>query len=480
MRTGSCLAALSVVGISCAATSGPPIAPGPRSGVSRAAPAPPERPALVNQATLGPVVIKKWRLGNGMEVILLPDATATSVTYMTWFRVGSRHEDAPAGETGLAHLFEHLMFTQTKGARESGEFDRRMEEVGAGVNAMTYYDFTAYVNELPPEALPVAVALEADRMVNLALTDEQVRTERDVVAEERLSSVEDNVDGLLDEMLWAQAFRSHPYRFPVIGLMKDIKAVTREKATRFYRTYYAPNNAVLVVAGRFEPEALLEAVHERYGPLPASEALPADTLRPERAPKSEVRAEVERPVPADRLAVGYPAPALGADDRAAFDVLDEILTGGPSCRLYRRLVVEKQIASSVDGGAAPTKDPGLYTLWVQMTKGHKATQAESIIDEEIAALTKAPVSEQELRKAKNRLETAFWRGLSSSEGRASQVGEFDVVAGDYRKLLSRAEEIARVTAEDVRRVAEVYLAPRARSVVVARPKPAAGAQSGSS
>src|SRR3954469_7595713 len=177
---------------------------------------------LLGRASMGSLSVAKWRLDNGLEVILAPDPSARSVSYTTWFRVGSRHENAAAGETGLAHLFEHLMFTQTKGAAQEGEFDRRMEELGGNSNAMTSLDFTAYTDELPPAALPLAVELEADRMVNLALTKKQVENERDVVIEERLSSVEDSVEGLLDEMMHMQAFTRHPYRFPVIGLMKDI------------------------------------------------------------------------------------------------------------------------------------------------------------------------------------------------------------------------------------------------------------------
>src|SRR6185436_13879044 len=183
-----------------------------------------------------------------------PDPSATAVAYMTWFRVGSRHENEAAGETGLAHLFEHLMFTQTKGSAD-GAFDKAMEEVGGGANAMTYYDFTAYTDDLPPDALPLAVELESDRMLNLDLRAKQVETEREVVVEERLGSVEDSVDGTLDELLYGQAFAKHPYRWPVIGRMKDIKAVTRDKAIAFYRQHYAPNNAVIVVAGKIDAVA---------------------------------------------------------------------------------------------------------------------------------------------------------------------------------------------------------------------------------
>jgi zinc protease len=427
-------------------------------------------PALVSQAQLGPLTVTKHRLGNGLEIILAPDPAATSVAYTTWYRVGSRHEKAAAGETGLAHLFEHLMFTQTKGAREPGEFDRRMEEVGGNVNAMTSYDFTAYVDDMPPDALPLAIKLEADRMVNLALTKKQVETEREVVAEERLSSVEDSVDGLLDEMLHLQSFKTHPYRYPIIGLMKDIKAVTADKALDFYRTFYAPNNAVVVAAGKLEPTATLAAIAAAYGELEASR-VPADTLAPERAPATPVRGEVVRPVPADRVVVGMPAPPLAHADRPAYELLVELLAGGPSSRLYRRLVVEDELASSVHGDAPATRDAPILGLWVQMTRGHTAAEAEAVIEPELARLGAEPVPAAELEKARAQLETALWRGLTSSEGKAEQLGEFELCAGDYRRLLGRASEYGRVTAADLTRVAAAYFSPQARAVIVAKPRP---------
>jgi len=461
------LLAVSLVGVSCASAA--------RSGgfpynVIRKVRSAASPPVLVNRAALGSMTVSKYRLGNGLEVILAPDPGATSVAYTTWYRVGSRHENAAAGETGLAHLFEHLMFTQTKSAKEPGDFDRRMEEVGGNVNAMTSYDFTAYTDDMPPDALPLAITMEADRMVNLALTKKQVETEREVVVEERLSSVEDSVEGLLDEMMHLQTFKTHPYRFPIIGLMKDIKAVTTDKALAFYRTYYAPNNAVVVVAGKLDEAATLDRIAKAYGGLGASKP-PAETAKPEKTPQAAVRGEVERPVPADRFVLGLPAPALAHPDRAAYELLAEILAGGPSSRLYRRLVIEDEIASSVVGDVPPTRDPSIYALWVQMTKGHTAAEAEAVIEPELLRLGSEAVSAAELDKARAQLETAFWRGLTSSEGRAEQLGEFEVCAGDYRKLLERAPEYGKVTAEDLTRVAAAYFTPGARALFVAKPKP---------
>src|SRR6185503_1197769 len=256
--------------------------PGARAGASGAA-------TEVSRAAFGALSCSKWRLENGLTIVLLPDASATSISYTTWYRVGSRDEDEAAGETGLAHLFEHLMFTQTKSHAE-GAFDRAIESAGGNANAMTYYDYTAYVNDVPPSALGVTARLEADRMVNLDLRKRQVDNERDVVVEERLSSVEDSVDGTLDELMYKQAFKTHPYRWPVIGWMKDIKAVTQEKAVAFYRRHYTPDNAVVVVTGRFEEATGLAIVAEAYAGIAGGSGGARGEAKPERAPAAEVRA----------------------------------------------------------------------------------------------------------------------------------------------------------------------------------------------
>ncbi|HXT96133.1 MAG TPA: pitrilysin family protein [Polyangia bacterium] len=468
MMNGGHTAALSVLALlGCAAAAtrrGAPTVTGRGGGTTGAAPPATE----IARAALGTLTVSKWRLPNGLEVVLLPDPRATSVSYMTWFRVGSRNEDEAAGETGLAHLFEHLMFTQTKNA-EANAFDSKMDAVGGSTNAMTYYDFTAYVDDIPPAELTLAITLEADRMINLDLRKAQVENERDVVAEERLASVEDNVDGMLDELMYKQAFKTHPYRWPVIGSMKDIKSITQERAVAFYRKYYAPNNAVLVVAGKIDEAAALAAIAEGYGALLPSKHLPKDEAKPERAPAAEVRATVTRPVPADRLVIGFPAPALGAPDRAAYEVLNELLAGGPSSRLNRVLVVDRQWASSVHGDIAPTRDPGLYAIWIQMTRGHTAEEAERLVVETAADLAAHPVSAAELGKAAARMEAEFWQQLGSSHGRAETLGAFEIAAGDFRALLARGAEYAQVTPADVQKAAATYLGTGARSVVIARP-----------
>src|SRR5262245_54692377 len=207
------------------------------------------------------LTVRMHRLENGLQVILLRDPAAPVFAYQTWFAVGSRHEKE--GTTGIAHLFEHLMFNQTE-TLAPGEFDRKLETVGGETNAATWVDWTYYRDNLPQAELPLVVALEADRMAHLVLGDKQVESEREVVANERRFRVEDDVDGFLNEELFKLAFTVHPYHWPTIGWMKDIHAISIDDCRAFYRTYYAPNNATLVVVGDVDEERVLALVEQHY------------------------------------------------------------------------------------------------------------------------------------------------------------------------------------------------------------------------
>jgi len=251
---------------------------------------------------------------------------------------------------------------------------------------------------------------------------------------------------------------------------KELTNIQLADACKFMKDYYVPERATLIIAGNIDPVATLELIARHYGGVPAAAPPPPDHAQPERAPAAETRATLVRPVPADRLVVGFPAPGLGERDRAAYEIAAEILAGGPSSRLNRMLVVDKQWATSVHADVAPTRDPALYTVWVQMTKGHAAEQAERAIVDAAAALAAQPVSGAELAKAIARLETDFWQRLSSSHGRAEALGEFETAGGGFQNLFARAAAYQAVTADDVRRVAAAYLATGARSVVVVRPK----------
>ncbi len=421
---------------------------------------------LLNSHAFGDgLAIEKHRLANGLVVLLLRDPAAPIVAYQTWYRVGSSHERP--GKTGLAHLFEHLMFNQTANLA-AGEFDRRMEAVGGETNAATWVDWTYYRDNVPASQLELAVTLEADRMAHLTLTEKQLESEREVVASERRMRVDDDVEGFLSEELFRHVFTTHPYHWPTIGWMDDIMAFTTDDCRAFYGTYYAPNNATLVVCGDFELEPTLALIDKHYGKIPAA-TLPSARLAEEPAQTSERRASWKKPVQADRAVFAWRAPAQSHPDWLPLQLASEILLGGPSSRLYRRLVVETEIASSVSGMLTPAAHPGIFEIFASMVRGKTAADAELVIDQEIARLVSEPVSAAELAKCKNRYETGFWSELETCDGKAEALGHYEAVLGDYRALFHAAERVALLTAEDLQRAAATYLVPQARTIVVAEP-----------
>jgi len=421
---------------------------------------------LEAEAQLGrALVARRWRLGNGLGVIVVVDRAAPIVSYQTWYRVGSRHEEA--GKTGLAHLFEHLMFNQTE-TLAPGEFDRVVERTGGESNAATWVDWTHYRLSLPAAELALAVRLESERMHRLVLTADTVEPERDVVTNERRERVEDDVDGWLDEQLMATAFDVHPYRWPTIGWMADIRAVGLDDIRAFYRTWYAPNNATLVVVGDVDEQVLLALVREAYG------ALPRAALRPEvrhvEPPQTGERVRrAVRPIASDRVLSGWKAVGQGHPDWAALELLTTLLAGSPSSRLHRRLVIEKELASTVDVQLTPFAEPSLLRVAVTCARGHKAEEALAEIDRVIADLAERGADDDEVQKAKNLTETDFWSALVDADGKAEALGHHETALGDFRTLGELGERLAAVTAADLRRVVRTYLIPEARTVIIAEP-----------
>ena len=415
----------------------------------------------------GERAIARYAFDNGLKLLLLRDASAPVASYHTWFGVGSRHEKP--GKTGLAHLFEHLMFNETKNL-PAGEFDRTLEAAGGEVNAATWVDWTFYYENVPSSELALVVRLEAERMQNLVLREPQVQSEKEVVANERRYRVEDDVEGAVNELLYKTAFTVHPYHWPTIGWMSDIEGFTTEDCERFYGTYYAPNNATVAVVGDFDEETLLSAVQAHYGPIAAAK-LPPHSFSPEPEQTSERRLEIEKPTPTEKVSVGYKAPALGDADYAPLTVLNEVLFGGKSSRLYRALITEGELASEARGSIAPSRDPGLYEIWVSLREGLRAEQALEVVEAQLAAVRAQGVTEAELDKAKNRLELGFLHGMETASGKAEQIGFYETVLGDAGRIFAQLEAYRAVTARDVRAVAEKLLVPTRRTVILVRAKP---------
>jgi zinc protease len=369
----------------------------------------------------------------------------------------------------MAHLFEHLMFKATKTLTD-GEFDRIMESHGAQTNAATWVDWTYYREKLPAGNLGLVTRLEADRMENMILNTEQLESEREVVINERLLRVDNDPEGTMYEALYALAFGSHPYGWPTIGWMEDIKAISLADCLEFYGRYYAPNNATVVVVGDVVTAEVLRHIEARYGHLPAQE-IPAEAAPSEPPQAQERRAELELQLAADKGIYAWHAPAGGAGDHAAMEVLSEILAGGESSRLYRRLVTELELASEVGGWAPAWRYPGLYELGITMQPDKPIEQAEEVLDALIAEVIAAPPSERELTKAKNGLEADFLRSISATSSRARGMGDAETTLGDFGWFFDQADALRAVTAEDVLAVARRVFKPTSRTVVVARPCP---------
>ena len=412
------------------------------------------------------VTARRFRLGNGLGLITAVDRRAPIVALQTWYRVGSRHERP--GATGMAHLFEHLMFGQTT-QLPPGEFDRLVERTGGESNAATWVDWTYYRLSLPARDLPLGIRLESERMQHLVLEPTPVESERDVVTNERRERVEDDVDGSLDEQLMAQAFTVHPYRWPTIGWMEDIRALSLDEIRAFYRTWYAPNNATLVCVGDVDERALLELVAQHYGAIEAQE-LPAVTriVEPEQTRERVIR--LPKPIATDRLLIGYKAPGQDEADWAVLEIVATLLAGCPSARLYRRLVIEREAASSVDAQLTPFHDPSLLRLAVTTARGHDADEILGVIDAELAKMAEQPPTRAEVEKAKAIAETDFWTSLVDLDGKAEALGHYETALGDFRKVNAIAERLAAVTADDVARVVRGYLRPERRTIVIAQPE----------
>jgi len=409
------------------------------------------------------LTVRKHRLHNGLGVLLVEDDAAPIFTLQTWYRVGSRCERP--GRTGMAHLFEHLMFNRTQ-KREVGQFDREIEACGGDSNAATWVDWTYYRDSLPSDRLDLALDLESDRMANLVLEDEQLEAERDVVINERIQRVDDDIDGFLDEQLMKLAFEKHPYHWPTIGWMRDIRAIDRTSVLDFYRTYYAPNNATLVLVGDIEEGAALDAIERAYGELSAAD-IPDETAATEPAQTGERRAVFSKPVTGDRLSIGFKAPPQSHPDWLVLEVVSDLLTGGPSARLYRRLVVEQEAAVSIYSGVLPFRDPSLFYISAAMNRDHLAADGEATVNAELDRLRSDLVADDELAKAKNSVETDFWNPLTTVDGKAEALGHYETTLGDYRKLFDVIPALRSVTTEDIRRCAREYLVSEQSTTIVA-------------
>lgn len=441
------------------------------AAINRGAPA---HGTVRHEATIpfGPTLrIEQYSLSNGLKVLLLEDHSAPVLAYHTWFRVGSRHERP--GKTGICHLFEHLMFNETENLAK-GDYDRTLEAAGAESNASTWLDFTQYNISAPSDQLELAVRLESDRMQHLVLKDPQVDSEKEVVANERRYRVDDDVEGTVSEQLWKLAFQKHSYHWPTIGWMDDIEGFTTADCLEFYKTFYSPNNATVIVVGDVTPEQTLRLISQQYGVIPRGQ-LPVEDIHPEPPQLKERALTLNQPTQTDKLTLGYHSPALGDFDHIPANLLSEVLFGGRASRLYKRLIRELEIAVDVRMFVGPFRDPGLMEIFAAAREGHHAGELLEVIDEELQRVRDEAIPESELERAKARFELGLLHGLETADGKANTVGFYDCVLGRPAAAFERLDALKQVTQSDLLRVARRYLDPTTRTRIVVKPVKGASA-----
>lgn len=423
----------------------------------------------VSEAALRERVFEKV-LPNGLKVLLLENHKAPVITFQVWYRVGSRNEEW--GKTGLSHMLEHMMFKGTK--KISGrEFSRIIQENGGNENAFTSQDFTAYFENLSAGRVNISLELESDRMQNLVLREEDFHTERMVVMEERRLRTEDNPQAYLLEQVRATAFQIQPYHWPTVGWMEDIARFTIEDLKAYYRTYYNPTNAFLVVVGDFKREDLLPMIEKVFDPV-AKGIGPkqVEYLDPPQA--GERRISVKREAQLPYLVMAFPVPNLRDPDSYVLDVIATLLSGGKSSRLYQSLVREKRLVLDAEADhPLLSRDPDLFLISAEVLPGKEAYKVERALDQELERLRSEPAGHHELEKAKNQLEAAFTMGQDSLFFQAMLLARHEI-ALDWKAIDDYLPSIRKVTPEDVGRVASRYLIPDNRTVGLLIPIPPKG------
>lgn len=407
----------------------------------------PEGEAPVSPVT--PAEIRRLVLENGLEIIVWPDHDIPNVVVYSFVRAGARNE--VPGITGVSHFFEHMMFLATENLAP-GEFDTIMEAAGGANNAYTSSDVTVYQDWFPRSALATIFELEGDRFANLKIVPEVFESERQVVYSERRSSIDNNNFYKLIEQVQAAAFVAHPYQFPVLGWPSDIENWTRDDLLAYYRTYYAPNNRTVVVAGDVTPGEVFGLAEDVFGAAAAEDPPPPiRTVEPEQP--GIRRIVVEAPAQTPLVQMAFHGPRARDPDALTMDLLLGVLTAGDSSRLHRTLVEEDGLALSIGGFQDEGFDPGLVWIYMTLPPGGDPDAAEARVLAELRRVADDGVDEAELDKARNILLADYWRGLSTIDGKASAVGDYAVFRGGYEKLFELPDALAAITIDDLRDVA---------------------------
>lgn len=404
-------------------------------------------------------------LPNGLKVLIIEEHKAPVATFQVWYRVGA--VDEQLGKTGLSHMLEHMMF---KGTGKFGPktFSQTVMKNGGNDNAFTSRDYTAYFENFASDRITLSMVLESDRMTNLLLDPKEFSSERDVVTEERRMRYEDDPNSALFEEVSSAAFKAHPYQWPVIGWMDDLRRMTRDDLLRHYKTYYQPNNATIVVVGDVKRDEIMAGIRKYFGEISKGPEI-TRTIPTEPEQKGERRVALKKEAQLPYIVAAYHVPDFKDPDSFGLEVFSTILSGGKSSRLYKSLVYEKQIAMFAGGDySMVSRAPGLFYLYAGPMPGVKAEDIEKALYDEIEKLKNEPVSDRELQKAKNQIESSFIMSQDSNFYRAMTLGQYEV-AGDWKEYERYLEGVRKVTVEDIGKVARKYFTGDNRTVGILEP-----------
>jgi len=413
--------------------------------------------APVSAQSVPRIQFEKYRLPNGLEVILHEDHSTPIVAVDTWYHVGSGDEQV--GRTGFAHLFEHIMFMGSQHV-PVGAFDQLLESAGANNNGSTTEDRTNYYETLPSNALPLALWLDSDRMGFLLPTMDlpKVNLQRDVVKNERRQRVDNQPYGRADEIILAALYpKSHPYSWPVIGSMTDLSAASLADVQNFFKTYYAPNNATLTIAGDFNPDSVKKMVAQYFGTIPRGPEVKRRVTVPDVVIPRDTFLVLEDKVQLPRLFYTWHSVKGFSRDDAALDILAQIIAGDRNSRLYKRLVYDLQIAQAVSAFQDGSRLDGKFQIDVTPKPGQSVADIDRIVREEIGKIISSGVTPRELQRAQNVYKSSFLNRLASVLGKAEVLNSYNYFVANPDFVQQDAARYERVSAADVQRVARTYL-----------------------
>jgi len=415
---------------------------------------------LVGQAQMKADDVKTFTLKNGMKFLVVEDFSIPNANMYLFYKVGSRNEYQ--GITGLSHFFEHMMFN---GAKKYGPklFDQTMEFNGGANNAYTTENVTVYTDWFPASASEIIFDMEADRIASLSIDPKMVESERGVVLSERRTGLENSPWRFLSQSVQATAFQEHPYHWPVIGYEDDMKNWTQQDLERYFKTYYAPNNCVVVVSGAIKADQVKEFAEKYLEPIPAQPAPPAvHIVEPEQT--GERRITVKKEVATPYLMIAYHTPESKNEDYYALNILSSILSSGQSSRLYTALVDKQQLATQIATDFGDSFDPNLFSFYAVANKNINETDLENAIYVEIEKIKTNGISETELQKIKNQKLMEFYSQVETINGKSNNIGTYEVFFGDYRKMFNAPANYNKITVADVQNVAKKYFTKSNRTV----------------